>query len=241
MSDGGISWLTARPIAHRGLHDGNRRCWENTLSAFERAVSGNFSIECDVVLTTDCVPMVFHDRELTRLTGRRGKVCETSADELSRMVVGTSADRPPSLAETLALVACRVPVVIELKGNEDHDAGFVAAVAEALRNYKGKAAIMSFSPHLVRRFATQAPGVPAGLTAEGTSREAMEAHFSMLAHGISFVSYAAREIPNPFVAFTRDRLGLPFITWTVRDRRAAGRTWAQGGQITFEGFDPDRP
>ena len=34
-----ISWLTARPIAHRGLHDMNNQVWENTLPAFAAAVA----------------------------------------------------------------------------------------------------------------------------------------------------------------------------------------------------------
>ena len=43
-----IPWLTERPIAHRGLHDLNKTCWENTLSAFREAVRHDYAIECDV-------------------------------------------------------------------------------------------------------------------------------------------------------------------------------------------------
>lgn len=238
MASDDLAWLTARPIAHRGLHDGNRACWENTLTAFERAIAGDFAIECDVNLTADGVPVVFHDHDLERLTGRKGKVADVTADALCALSVGGTEDRPPRLDEALALVAGRVPMVIELKGEEGADEGFVAAVAGALDGYAGKAAIMSFDHHLVRRFASDAPGVPAGLTAEGRDMAAIEAHFSMLAHGIDFVSYDVAAIDNRFVAFARDRLGLPLITWTVRDIDAARATWNAGGQITFEGFDP---
>ena len=236
---GDISWLTARPVAHRGLHDLNTKCWENTLTAFERAVTGDFAIECDVVLTADKIPVVFHDHELGRLTDKTGKVCDLTADEICQFTIGGTADKVPRLAEMLSTVAGRVPIVIELKGNAGHDDGFVAAVHDALQGYGGKAAIMSFSPHLVRRFTDDAPGLPAGLTAEHTDDAAMKSHFSMLTHGISFVSFDVCDIPNPFVSHIRDQLGLPFITWTVRDREAAERTWREGGQITFEGFDPD--
>ncbi len=239
MEDTDISWLTARPIAHRGLHDGNKNCWENTLSSFKHAVEGGYAIECDITLSADGVPMVFHDHYLKRLTGRNGKVCETTADEMSRLLVGETADRIPRLSEALSLVAGSVPMVIELKGNQGHDDGFVAAVAADLADYKGSAAIMSFSHHLVRQFSSNAPGVPAGLTAEGEDNASMEAHFSMLAHEISFVSYDVASIPNRFVAFVRDRLNLPFISWTVRDQTAAELTWREGGQITFEGFHPE--
>ena len=33
-----LSWLTERPVAHRGLHDMNSKIWENTLPAFGRAI-----------------------------------------------------------------------------------------------------------------------------------------------------------------------------------------------------------
>lgn len=239
MDDEELSWLTKRPIAHRGLHDLNRSCWENTLSAFEQAIAGNFAIECDVTLTADGVPVVFHDHDLERLTGRQGKVHKTTAAELCQLAIGGTADKVPRLSDALSLVAGRVPMIIELKGIEGQDDGFVAAVHHTLGGYEGKAAVMSFDHHLVRQFKHEAPGVPAGLTADGTDEPAIEAHFSMLAHGLSFVSYGVDAIPNRFVSFVRDRLKLPFITWTVRDHQAAELTWNQGGQVTFEGFDPD--
>lgn len=241
MTNPDLSWLTARPIAHRGLHDLNGKCWENTQTAFERAAAGNYAIECDVVLTADGVPIVFHDHELTRLTGSEGKVFEMTARDICKLPVGGTADKVPRLADVLALVDGRVPLIVELKGKESHDDGMVPAVAATLDGYKGDAAIMSFDHHLIRQFSTEAPGIAGGLTAKGRDVPALEAHFSMLAHGISFVSYDVRAIPNRFVKHTRDQLGLPLITWTVRDRQMAELTWREQGQITFEGFEPEQP
>ena len=158
-----LSWLTARPIAHRGYHDLNRARWENTLSAFDAAADKDFSIECDVHLSADGVPVVFHDDELKRLTGREGFVYEKTAAELAQMKVGGTGDHVPTLAEMLARIGGRVPLVIELKGIAGKDDGLVAKVGELLSAYPGKAAIMSFDHWLIRRFATEAPGVPAGL------------------------------------------------------------------------------
>ena len=110
-----LAWLTARPIAHRGYHDLNRARWENTLSAFEAAAQKNFAIECDVHLSADGVPVVFHDAELKRLTGNDGFVYDRTVADLARMLVGGTEDRVPTLAEMLALVAGRVPLVIELR------------------------------------------------------------------------------------------------------------------------------
>lgn len=232
-----ISWLTRRPIAHRGYHDLNRSRWENTLSAFDAAIERDYAIECDVHLSADGVPVVFHDSVLNRLAGRDGFVHEMSAAELNQLKVGGTDDHIPTLAEMLARVRGRVPLVIELKGVEGKDTGLVAAVAQTLEGYRGEAAIMSFDHWLVRRFADDAPGIPAGLTAEKRTVPALEAHFSMLAHPISFVSFGVSDLPNPFVSFVREKLAMPVITWTVRNEEARAATFAHADQMTFEGFE----
>jgi glycerophosphoryl diester phosphodiesterase len=112
----------------------------------------------------------------------------------------------------------------------------VAAVARELSGYTGHAAIMSFEHPLLRRCARDAPGIPVGLTAEGVHDADLEAHFSMLAHGISFVSYNVYHLPNRFVTFARERLSLPVITWTVRNEDALKKTYEHADQATFEGF-----
>ena len=234
---GDLSWLTRRPIAHRGYHDMNRGRWENTLSAFEAAIERGYAIECDVHLAADGVPVVFHDSALGRLTGRDGFVHAMTAAALTQLTIGGTQDRIPTLAEMLARVGGRVPLVIELKGAEGKDEALVAAVAKTLAGYDGKAAIMSFDRWLVRRFASDAPGIPAGLTAEGIAMPALEAHFSMLAHPISFVSFSVADLPNPFVAFVREKLAMPVITWTVRNEHAKAATFAHADQMTFEGFE----
>ncbi|GAA5540905.1 MULTISPECIES: glycerophosphodiester phosphodiesterase [Brucella/Ochrobactrum group] len=233
-----IDWLAKRPVAHRGLHDLNKTRWENTLAAFEAAAKAGFAIECDVHLTKDGGVVVFHDDDLQRLAGREGRISDLTLSEATALNVGGTAERVPTLRQMLDLVDGRVPLVIELKGIEGRDDGLVAAVARELGEYKGEAAIMSFDHHLIRRFASDAPGIPGGLTAEGTRTQDFEAHFSMLAHGISFVSYNVHHLPNPFVTFVREKLHMPVISWTVRDREMQKHSELNVEQITFEGFDP---
>lgn len=234
-----IKWLTARPIAHRGLHDSNKKVWENTLPAFSAAIAGNYAIECDVHLTKDGQVIVFHDDVLDRLAGREGRICDLTLAEAQQLTIGTTQDHAPSLRQMLDLIAGRVPVVIELKGIEGQDEGLVAAVAKELKDYQGKAAIMSFDHHLVRLFRSDAPGVVAGLTAEGTRPADMEAHFAMLAHDVDFVSYNFHHLPNPFISFFREVLKRPVITWTVRNQQEKAVSDLHAEQITFEAFIPD--
>jgi len=237
MSKPDLSWLTARPIAHRGYHDGNKQRWENTLSAFQAAMDRNYAIECDVHLSADGIPVVFHDHDLKRLTGQEGMIFQKTAAEMAALRIGGTQDHAPSLGELLQFVGGKVPLVIELKGVEGKDGGLVAAVAQRLEAYDGHAAIMSFDHWLIRQFADQAPGLPAGLTAYGREMADMEGHFSMLAHNIDFVSYGVDDLPNPFISLVREKLGLPVITWTVRNEHAKAQTAAHADQMTFEGFE----
>jgi glycerophosphoryl diester phosphodiesterase len=233
-----IDWLKAVPIAHRGLHDLNNKCWENTLSAFDAAASAGFAIECDVHLSADGKALVFHDGTLDRVAGQKGNIGELTAQQAGEIRVGGTKDHIPTLAESLKLIDGRVPVIIELKGTAGRDDGLVKAVADDLAVYDGKAAIMSFDHHLIRLFGKDAPGIPAGLTAEGLRDEDMEAHFSMLAYGIDFVSYNVHHLENRFLDFIRSRLDLAVISWTVRSAADKIKSDARVDQITFEGFDP---
>src|SRR5262245_6290558 len=77
-----LDWLTARPIAHRGLHDARRGIIENTASAFAAAISGSYGIETDLQISADGEAMVHHDYELGRLTEGGGRLAELSAAQL---------------------------------------------------------------------------------------------------------------------------------------------------------------
>ncbi|WP_306119954.1 MULTISPECIES: glycerophosphodiester phosphodiesterase family protein [unclassified Roseitalea] len=233
-----LSFLTARPIAHRGLHDGNRRRWENTLAAFEAAIAGRFAIELDVQLSADGIAMVFHDDRMDRLTDESGPVAAYSAAHLGDTRVGGTAATIPTLAQVLDHVAGRVPVIIEMKDNDARNAQLAVAVATDLDGYDGAAAVMSFSRPLLGHFARTRSQVPFGLTAAGTGPTALALHERAFALGISFVSYHVRDLPNAFVAKARRR-ALPVITWTVRTRDELALSRRHADQITFEGFDPD--
>jgi len=234
-----LSWLTARPIAHRGLHDLNRACWENTLSAFARAADKGYAIECDVHLTLDGVPVVFHDHELQRLAGQDGYIWQRTAAEMAALRIGGTADHAPTLDEVLKLVNGRVPLVIELKGTPGRDEGLVAAVARRLENYRGKAAIMSFDHWLVASFPGSA-GHPGGLTACGTRNQDIEAQFRHARARHRLLSYAAGDCRTLHHLRAR-KSGDAVITCTVRDQPAVDLTFRYAYQLTFEGFEPQTP
>lgn len=233
-----VSWIKDVPVAHRGYHDQNKTIWENTLSAFSRAVEAGFPIECDIQLSSDSVPMVFHDDTLDRLCGISGDVREKSAGELGLLSVGATSDRIPRLRQLLDLVKGKVPLVIELKGRSaEEDDGFAEAVLEVLEGYQGKIALMSFDHHLLFALKRAECPYPVGLTAEGDNPAKFFEHDEAMQTGLDFISYHWAHLPNSFIDAQRKR-GIPVITWTVRDEKARAHTYSHADQMTFEGFDP---
>ncbi len=208
------------------------------MSACRAAVEAGFSIEVDLHPSADNVPMVFHDLQLDRMTGRPGEVRDHAAAELSRICVLDSGDHIPSLGELLDLVAGRVGLVLELKGVHGRDDGFVEAVASALRGYGGPVAIMSFMHWLLRAARRDAVHLPLGLVAEGGD-EKYDVHKTIFDEvAPDFISY---DVDNLDCRFVRERraAGLPVITWTVKSAEQMVVAYKGADQITFEGFGPD--
>jgi glycerophosphoryl diester phosphodiesterase len=244
------NWLTARPVAHRGLHDFARGIIENMPAAALAAISGNFSIECDIQLAADGEAMVHHDDTLGRLTAGSGALLGMTAAELKAIRFKDTPERMMSLADLCALVDGRVPLVIEVKSHFDGDRKLVARMAEVLTGYKGPAVGMSFDPDQVLALRERMPLLPRGIIAQ---RNYDDDYWSKLwpeqRRGMLHLRHAWRTRPH-FVAFwveelrapapwiARNLFGLPLLTWTVRTPEQRERAARYADQIIFEGFRP---
>ncbi len=231
------AWIKELPVAHRGYHDLNKAIWENTLSAFSRAVEAGFAIECDLHYASDGVPVIFHDEDMERLCNLKGDVRERTSRELGLIAVGGTADKVPTLKQLLDLVQGKVPLVLEIKGREADDEGFAEAVLDVLEGYAGKVALMSFDHWLLKDLKDLNAPYPVGLTANGNTPEDYATHEKAMAFGLDFISYYYADLPNSFISGQRGK-GIPVITWTVRDEEARKHTFENADQMTFEGFDP---
>jgi glycerophosphoryl diester phosphodiesterase len=243
-------WLTARPVAHRGLHDRARGIVENMPGAALAAIDGNFAIECDVQLTADGEAMVHHDDALGRLTEGSGPLLGMTATALKEVRFKDTPERMMSLAELCILVRGRVPILVELKSHFDGDRRLVKRMAEVLTSYSGPVAAMSFDPDQVVALRQMLPELPRGIVAqrhytqadwpEATpiQREGMRHLKHALRTRPHFVAYGVNDLPAPAPGIARHIFGLPLLTWTVRtaeQRRRAGR---YADQMIFEGFRP---
>lgn len=83
--------LLPRFIAHRGAL---QIAPENTLSAMQAAKKhGAAWVECDVMLTQDDVPIIFHDPSLRRTTNGRGKIAKTDYAKIKILDAGCRFDK----------------------------------------------------------------------------------------------------------------------------------------------------
>lgn len=233
-----LGWMTARPIAHRGLHNAARGQPENSLAAFAAAVHGSYAIECDVHPAADGVPVVFHDDQLDRLTGQPGCVRDRDSTELGRLHLGDTREWIPTLDELLANVEGRVPLFIEMKSMAGRNSGFAGAVAARLNAYNGPAAIMSFDPALLAEYRIADPTLPRGLVAEGDWQAGRGHLRTVRSLGLDFVSYSIDDMPNLATIAMRRLFAIPVICWTVRTKEQAAKARSAADQMTFEGFVP---
>jgi len=243
-------WLTARPVAHRGLHDAARGIIENMPAAAEAAVAGNFAIECDIQLTADGEAMVHHDDELGRLTEGSGTLLTKTAAELKAVHFKATNERMMTLAELCDLVAGRVPLVIEVKSHFDGDRKLVKRLAEVLSAYKGPAVGMSFDPDQVIALRELLPSRPRGIVAEHDYAAADWPETSVeQRHGMTqlrhffrtqpdFVAYWVNELPSAAPWLARNVFRCPLLTWTVRTPEQRARAARHADQMIFEGFVP---
>ncbi len=146
--------------AHRGLFD-NKTVPENSLAAFQHAVKRGYGIELDLQLTADRQVVVFHDDTLTRVCGAEVKLSELTLAELSQYRLMGTEHAIPTFAQVLAMVAGRVPLLIELKG-ESGNTDLCLPVARMLDEYDGPFMVESFNPLLLRWFKHHRPEIPRG-------------------------------------------------------------------------------
>ncbi|MGH6855393.1 MAG: glycerophosphodiester phosphodiesterase family protein [Aestuariivirga sp.] len=232
-----LDWLVARPIAHRGLHDAAQGIVENTASAFAAAIAGGFAIECDAQITADEEVVVFHDETLERLTHSYGCVNARSAAEMQRLTIRNSKDRVQTLAELLAQVEGKVPLLIELKSHLDGNYALARRSLAALRDYRGPHCLMCFDPDIVEALRRQSPHTVRGLVANRDSGQSFAHLEGTQPH---FISFQFRDLP--FAPVTEFRqTGHPVISWTIRSADDALFARRYSDQITFEGFLPDAP
>ncbi|MGJ8609849.1 MAG: glycerophosphodiester phosphodiesterase family protein [Octadecabacter sp.] len=238
----------AKPFAHRALHDATMA--ENSIGAIKAAVAAGYGIELDIQPSRGGIPMVFHDYDLSRLSGERGPIAQKTAAELADIALSGGGGTIPTLAQVLDEVAGRVPLLIEIKDQDGALGPSVGpleiAVCDALDGYKGDVALMSFNPHSVAACQAFAPHIPRGITTcpypakdwptvPEPTRAALREIPDFDRVGACFISHQQDDLGSPHVATLKAR-GVPVLCWTIRTPEMEAEARKIADNITFEGY-----
>lgn len=115
-----MDWPTL--IAHRGA---SAYAPENTLIAFKMAKEQGISwIECDVTLSKDGIPVIFHDKTFKRLANRNNKINQLDYSTIAEFDVGKwfskkfEGETTPTLEQLLELAnEYDIKINLEIKPN----------------------------------------------------------------------------------------------------------------------------
>lgn len=236
--------IITTPLAHRGLH--NEKWDENSIPAFENAIANGVGIELDVHMMKDGNIAVVHDANLKRVTGSDVEISALTKQELIKFPLLKSKTTIPLFEDVLTLVAGQVPILVELKVENNFDPEFAKKVLEILNKYpyKKTIAVQSFNPYCVKFLGQNQDIFPTGqLASDVLNGQSKFVHFmfrSLLILKISrpnFLNYDINYIGKRRKIARLRKKGMPIITWTIdsEDKKATAAKYADN--IIFENIN----
>ena len=243
--DGADMDMLSCDFAHRGLWSANVP--ENSLAAFMLAAKAGYGIELDIQLSKDGRIVVFHDSNLKRMCGVDRKVCDTTLEELKTLrLLGTN-QQIPTLVEVLQLIDGRVPLLIELKG-EDIDTTLCSKAAKILDNYRGVFCIESFNPVMLSWFKSYRPRYARGQLVTNFIKEKRKGS-KLLSFALSHMLLNFLSRPDFIAVDKKYQSGLSFkictgmfkakaFVWTVKTPREYTMAHRSGKFTIFEKINP---
>lgn len=229
-------------IGHRGAAS---RAPENTLAGFRKAAELGYRwVECDVRLSQEDHPVVFHDDILARTTDGRGSVGATSVRDLRSYDAGSyfnpsyRGERIPTLEETLTLLqSLRLGCDLEMKAERGRERALADVVARTIERLWSQDPISllvtSFSPLAIEVFAGAAPSIPRGYLT-GALPLGWQARAARLKAAAVVCDHTSLGFAN--VRSVTDA-GYPLLAYTVNDVSRAQALFARG----TEGVISDGP
>lgn len=153
-------------IAHRGLFSPEDAVPENSMEAFALAVANGYGIETDIRLTADGELVIYHDKDLSRLTACDKDVEELTLAEIRELSLDGTEHKIPTFKEFLRFVDGKVPLVIEFKSEKLKCPMLCEKADEILREYSGIYSVQSFDPYVVYWYKKHRPEIFRGQLAD---------------------------------------------------------------------------
>jgi len=239
--------LCGRTYAHRGLHSLRNQVPENSMPAFSYAASRGYGIELDVRLSADGQVVVFHDDNLSRMTGDPRRVESVPAAELCAMSLDNTSHTIPLFADVLAEVRGRVPLIVEIKPDSSREE-LCRKVLETLEGYEGLYCVESFDPRVLYWFRRHAPQVIRGqlstrmkLAAPRLNPILAFALTNLYCNFISrphFIAYDYNFFDTPNLRTLRTRYGAANAAWTIDNFNDYENCVHYAQMVIFEGIQP---
>ncbi len=226
-------------VAHRG---DSGHAPENTLAAFRLAIaSGADMVELDVQCTRDRRLVVFHDGTLGRTTNGTGYISRKDYAAICRLDAGSwfaeqyLGERIPTLEETLALLAKKMYVNIEIKpvaARKDLVSLLIAAIRKhAMEQY---VLISSFHHGVLKRIKDSAPDLATAIIQKPGVIIRRPVTSARRVHADAIVC-AVRQLSRVRCDDARDN-GMPVCCYTVNTRRALTTALRCGASAVVTNF-----
>ena len=243
----GLEALRGWSYAHRGLHGSGIP--ENSMAAFEDALTGGYGIELDVHLMKDGNLAVIHDSSLKRTAGVNVRIEALTTADLSRYTLEGTQELIPTLRQVLDLFDGKAPLIIELKTEGGNHVALTKAVCDMLDTYEGVYCIESFDPRCVAWLKKHRPDVIRGQLTENfvsNPRSPLPlvlrfimthqiANFLTLPDFVAYRFIDRKTLSNPLV---RKFWGVQGVTWTITSQADHDTATQEGWIPIFEGFRP---
>ncbi|MCR5404811.1 MAG: glycerophosphodiester phosphodiesterase [Butyrivibrio sp.] len=247
-------------FAHRGLHDNNSDAPENTMAAFRKAVEAGYGIECDVQLSKDGIPVIFHDFTLERVArypkghmlenqGVKGKVVDYTYSELQNFHILDSDERIPKFEDFLKMVDGRVPLIVELK-IELKDLSVCSRVDALLKDYKGIYCIESFNPLGVFWYRCNHPDVMRGQLSDEFHKDSPEEFKGILYFVLTkmllnfmtkpdFIAFNCKYPKSTSLELCKKLYHCTCAAWTIKSQTQLDNARDRFDIYIFDSFIPD--
>ena len=241
----GVERFKGLTLAHRGLHE-NPSVPENSLPAFRAAVEAGYGVELDVQLSSDGIPVVFHDQTLERVCGLPGSTRDYPLEKLATTpLFGQEGIGIPSFRDVLDVIGGGVPILVEIKGEDPAFDKTCAKAAELLDNYPGEYWVESFNPLAIAWFRKNRPEILRGQLAQAYLRmDKYKGKFKyfILQHFLlnfrsrpDFIAYrVGHRDDRSFLRLLRV-YGVPAVAWTVKSQDDLAKVKGVFDGVIFEG------
>lgn len=225
-------------IAHRGLYQ-NKKIPENSLLAFQGAVSKNFAIELDINITKDNQIIVFHDDDLFRICNRKEKIEEVEISFLKRMKLYNSNEKIPLFTEVLNLVQNKVPLIIEIKKHKNIGK-LETKLIDILSLYKGEYFLCSFEKEILCWLKKNNSTLKIGLIFESLPQKFEKYNKTIFLYKYyktkpDFISLSYDLINSTIFQFIKEN-NLFLMVWTIKTKAEYQKIDKKVDAIIFENF-----